>query len=216
MPFEKRRKLSVTPSSAKRSTALALLLLSALLPVSAESGGPTLLPNSRLPAVFVDFGFSYLFPLGRFGDVAPPAPGPTMELRLPLRSYPKIEGGVLFGFVALEGREPGIDGGSLTPILGILRFSLLEDPWFHLQAVGGLGAAHTSLDYARDSFGGPEPDVDIDEGSATHPASLIGLEYRITLGRLLSLSAGWGFLMVFESALPLGSFYAPLALGIGL
>lgn len=208
--------MSVTSSSAKRSAALLILLLAALTPLSAQSGAPTLLPNSRLPAVYVDFGFFYFFPLGRFSDVAPPAPGPTVEVRLPLRSYPRFEGGVLLGYVPIEGREPEIDGGSLTPILGILRFSLLEDAWFRLRAVGGLGAAHTSLAYARGGFGAPEPDVDIDEGSAIHPASLVGLEYQITLGRLLSLSAGWGFLMIFESAAPLGSLYAPLTVGIGL
>ncbi len=186
------------------------------MPLSAQSGGPTLLPNSRLPAVYVDFGFFYFFPLGRFSDVAPPAPGPTVEVRLPLRSYPRFEGGVLLGYLPVEGREPEIDGGSLTPILGILRFSLIEDAWFRLRAVGGLGATHTSLDYARGGFGAPEPEVDVAEGSATHPTSLVGVEYQVTLGRLFSLSAGWGFLMVFESVAPLGSLYAPLTLGIGL
>jgi hypothetical protein len=133
-----------------------------------------------------------------------------------LKSLPRIEAGVLVGYVPLQGREPEIDDGSLAPVLGTLRFSLVEDPWFHLHAVGGVGGVHTSLDFDQDGIDAFQPTARFDEKSAFQFASSLGLEYRLSLGRLLSLSTGWGFLLIFESSGPLGSFYTPLTLGIGL
>lgn len=186
------------------------------MPLPAQSGSPTLLPDSRSPAVYVDFGFSYLFPLGRFSDVAPPAPGSTIEAHLTLESLPRFEAGLLVGYVSLEGREPEIDAGSLAPVLGTVRFTLLEDSWFLLHAVGGIGGVHTSLNYDQDGIDAFQPTPRFDVKSAFHFASSLGIEYRLTLGRLVSLSAGWGFLLIFESSGPLGSFYSPLTFGVGL
>lgn len=208
--------MSVTSSSVRRSATLGLLLLAALMPVSAQSGSPTLLPDGRSPGVSVDFGFTYLYPLGRFSDVALPAPGPTVEARLLLKSYPRLEAGLLVGYVTLEGREPEIDGGSLAPVLGTLRIRLLEDSWFLLHAVGGVGGVHTSLNYDQDGIDAFQPTAQFGEKSAFQLASSLGLEYRLTLGRLVSLSAGWGFLLIFESSAPLGAFYSPLTLGVAL
>ncbi|MFP4430574.1 MAG: hypothetical protein ACOCW6_04630 [Spirochaetota bacterium] len=174
------------------------------MPLPAQSGTPTLLPDGRTPAVYVDFGFSYLYPLGRFSDTAPPAPGPTVEARLLLKSLPRLEAGLLVGYVPVEGREPEIDDGSLAPVLGTLRFTLLEDSWFLLSAVGGIGGVHTSLDLDQDGI------------DAFQFASSLGLEYRLTLGRLFVASAGWSFLFIFEDAGPLGSLLFPLQAGIGL
>ena len=208
--------MSVTSSSARRGALAGLFLIAVLGPLSAQDGNPTLLPVTRSPGIYVDAGITYFFPLARFSDTTPPAPGPSFEIRMPLGPAPSFQLGLMAAYVGLEGREPEVERGAVAPVLTTLRYRLLSDRWFSLNAQAGAGIVYTELSYDEDGVDVFDPSPQYEQSSEVVFGASLGLEYRATFGRLVHLSTGFSYLFVFEAAGPLGSLLLPLTLGIAI
>jgi hypothetical protein len=184
--------------------------------VGAQDGYPTLFPALRAPRLYIDAGVSYLFPLARFSDITPPAPGPSLEVRGPLGPESPFEVGVMAAYVGLEGRDPEVERGAIAPVLATMRYRLLRDRWFLLNAQAGAGIIYEELSYDENGMDVFDPTPEYEQSSQVVFGASLGLEYRATFGRLVHLATGFSYLLAFEGAGPLGSLLLPLTLGVGL
>lgn len=203
-------------SSARRRILAGLLLIVVLAPLGAQDDHPTLLPALRSPRFYVDAGVSYLFPLARFSDITPPAPGLSFEIRTPLGPESPFQVGLMAAYIGLDGREPEVERGTLAPVLATLRYRLLSDRWFSLNAQAGAGIVYEELSYDEDGVDVFDPTPQYEQSSEVVFGASLGLEYRATFGRLLHLATGFSYLFAFEGAGPLGSLLLPVTLGIGI